>query len=173
MASKLSPLVSEKDHREGPANAPIEWVEYGDYQCPHCGVAYPIIKHIQKELGKKLKFIFRNFPLSESHPYAFQAAVAAEAAGKQGRFWEMHDMLFENQSALEKTAILRYAKRLGLKEEAFLKDLGDESLAARVESDFESGIRSGVNGTPSFYINRIKYEGDYDEYSLLEALKSV
>src|ERR1700733_9918909 len=114
MSSKLIPPFSEKDHIQGFLKAPLELLEFGDYQCPHCGVAYPMIKKIQKKLGKKLKFIFRNFPLSEAHPNAFQAAIATEAAAKQNRFWEMHDILFEHQSRLETDALLKYAKELGL-----------------------------------------------------------
>jgi len=172
MPSKLIPPVSQKDHIQGFLQAPLELLEFGDYQCPHCGVAYPIIKKIQKKLGKKLKFIFRNFPLSEAHPNAFQAAVATEAAAKQNRFWEMHDILFENQSRLETGALLKYAKELRLNLIDFENDLHETSLAAKVEADFESGIKSGVNGTPSFYINQNMYRGAYEYDSLLEAMEN-
>jgi protein-disulfide isomerase len=173
MASKLTPAVNDKDHIQGLPEARLELVEFGDYQCPHCGVAYPIIKQIQKKLGKKLKFIFRNFPLSEAHPSAFGAAVATEAAAKQDRFWEMHDILFENQSSLVQQAILKYARKLGLAPMEFENDLEDASLSAKVEADFESGIKSGVNGTPSFFINGHKFNGDYGYDSLFEALRQI
>jgi protein-disulfide isomerase len=173
MPSKLIPPVSERDHIQGPLQAPLELLEFGDYQCPHCGVAYSMIKQIQKKLGKRLKFIFRNFPLSEAHPDAFQAAVATEAAAKQNRFWEMHDILFEHQSRLEKEAILKYAKELGLNLKDFENDLQETSLAAKVEADFESGIKSGVNGTPSFYINKNMYRGPYEYDALLEAIQNA
>jgi protein-disulfide isomerase len=173
MPSKLIPPVTEKDHSQGPLEAPLELLEFGDYQCPHCGAAYPMIKKIQKKLGKRLKFIFRNFPLSESHPDAFQAAVATEAAAKQYRFWEMHDILFENQSRLGPESLLQYAKELGLNLRDFENDLQDTSLAAKVEADFESGIKSGVNGTPSFYINKNMYRGPYEYDSLLDAIQNA
>jgi protein-disulfide isomerase len=171
MSKKLTPPVNKKDHIQGSPNALIELVEFGDYQCPHCGTAYPIIKEIQKALGKKLKFIFRNFPLSEAHPYALPAAIAAEAAGKQNQFWEMHDIIYENQLALSEVAFFKFAKVLGLNIPAFEKDRQDESLVKKIEADFESGIKSGVNGTPSFFINGYKYEGSYDFESLFQGIQ--
>jgi protein-disulfide isomerase len=170
LASKLNPPVNKNDHSQGLEHAPLVLVEYGDYQCPHCGAAYPIIKDIQQQFGKKLRFIFRNFPLSEAHEYAFQAAMAAEAAGRQKKFWEMHDILYEHQESLEKEKLLKYAKILGLSMKEFEKDLHDTTLAEIIEADFESGIRSGVNGTPSFYMNGVKYEGSYDSGSMSEIL---
>src|SRR5215467_3841244 len=110
----LTPPVSEKDHIQGNPNAPIELLEYGDYQCPHCGRAYPIVKKLQETFGAKLKFIFRNFPLAKIHPEATIAAVATEAAARQEKFWEMHDILFENQQDLSREALVKYAARLGL-----------------------------------------------------------
>jgi len=171
MSQKLRPPVSEKDHIQGPAGAPVELVEYGDYQCPHCGRAYPIIKRIQQELGDSLKFVFRNFPLSEAHPQAFMAAIAAEAAAKQNAYWEMHDLIFENQQSLSDEPFLGFAQQLGLDTAQFEKDLADEALSARVEADFDSGIRSGVNGTPSFFINGLRYDDSWEEQKLLARLK--
>ncbi len=171
MSKKLTPPLNKKDHIQGSPNALIELVEFGDYQCPHCGIAYRIIKEIQKALDNKLKFIFRNFPLSEAHPYALPAAIAAEAAGKQNQFWEMHDIIYENQLALSEVAFFKFAKVLGLSIPAFEKDLQDESLVKKIEADFESGIKSGVNGTPSFFINGYKYEGSYDFESLLQGIQ--
>ena len=159
----LRPPVSNKDHIQGNTHAAIELVEYGDYQCPYCGRAYPIIKTIQERFGKDLKFVFRNFPLSEIHPHAKLAAIASEAAAKQGKFWEMHDIIFENQTNLITSSLIEYAKLIGLNVEQFRKDLHDDELIQKVESDFESGLRSGVNGTPGFFINGEKYNGNWDE----------
>jgi len=173
MSKKLTPPVGDKDHFQGPANAPIVLVEYGDYQCPHCGAAYPQVKRIQKRLGKDLKFVFRNFPLAEAHPHAFIAAVSTEAAARQNAFWEMHDTLFEHQDRLDPEALVQYARHLRLDVERFIKDMNDQTLADKVEADFESGIRSGVNGTPTFFINGQRYEGNWDEHYLLPYLQEM
>src|SRR5580692_3504375 len=141
--SKLKTAVNSKDHFQGNANAPIELVEYGDYQCPHCGHAYPIVKNIQKKLGDKLKFVFRNFPLAESHPNALNAAVSSEAAALQQKFWEMHDHLFEHQSRLDDASLVRYATQLHLNVEQFETDFEKPELVQKVDADFESGVRSG------------------------------
>jgi protein-disulfide isomerase len=171
--SNLKPPVGDNDHQQGNPDAVIELVEYGDYECPHCGRAYPILKAIQEKMGDRLRFVFRNFPLSESHPHARNAAIAAEAAAAQGRFWEMHDLLFENQFNLRDSDILKYAVKAGLSPDRFKKDILSESIAARVDDDFESGVRSGVNGTPSFFINGRKFGGDWSEEPFLEQLESV
>ena len=171
MSQKLRPPVNEKDHIQGPADAQVELVEYGDYQCPHCGRAYPIIKRIQQELGDTLKFVFRNFPLSEAHPQAFIAAVAVEAAAKQNAYWEMHDLIFENQQLLPSLPFVSFAQKLGLDADQFEEDLADSALSAKVEADFDSGIRSGVNGTPSFFINGLRYDDSWEEKRLLTQLK--
>src|ERR1700704_3194594 len=126
--AQIKPSVNSKDHIQGKVTAPIELVEYGDYQCPHCGHAYPIIKNIQRRLGADLKFVFRNFPLSESHPDAFNAAIAAEAAGLQGKFWQMHDIIFENQVALDVESLFLYAKKTGLDLERFKNDIQKNEL---------------------------------------------
>jgi protein-disulfide isomerase len=173
MSSHLKPAVSSHDHMQGGNDAPIELVEYGDYECPHCGRAYPILKEVQRKLKNSLKFVFRNFPLSEMHPDAFNAAVATEAAAVQGKFWEMHDIVFENQENLSPTDLLAYAKQIGLDINQFKTDINKEAISAKVENDFESGILSGVNGTPSFYINGIKYNGSWEEADLTEHLKSL
>jgi protein-disulfide isomerase len=171
--SKLKPAVSSKDHIQGNENASIELVEYGDYQCPHCGHAYPIIKSIQEKMGDKLKFIFRNFPLAESHPNALNAAVASEAAALQNKFWEMHDHLFEYQTRLDDVSLIKYAAQLHLNVEHFEKDFEKPELIQKVDADFESGVRSGVNGTPSFFINGEKYEDSWDEETLLAYLEGI
>jgi protein-disulfide isomerase len=169
--TQLKPAVNSTDHIQGKNTASLELVEYGDYQCPHCGHAYPIIKNLQQSLGADLKFVFRNFPLSEIHPDAFNAAVAAEAAGLQGKFWEMHDIIFENQQELDLESLFLYAKKIGLDVKRFKNDMQKDTLANKVEQDFESGVRSGVNGTPSFFINGKKYDGDWEEDVFTEFLK--
>lgn len=171
--SKLKPVVNSKDHFQGNEQSVIELVEYGDYQCPHCGHAYPIIKSLQKKLGNKLKFVFRNFPLSEIHQYATNAAVAAEAASAQGKFWEMHDIIFENQNSLEDVYLIKYAAHIGLNIQKFEADFELPQYLEKVEADFESGIRSGVNGTPSFFINNEKYNGVWEEAEFLNHLQSL
>lgn len=158
----LRPPVSEKDHMEGNPDALIELVEYGDYQCPHCGKAYPIVKRMQEALGDKLKFIFRNFPLAKIHPEATMAAIATEAAARQGKYWEMHDIIFENQEYLDRDSLFEMAGEFDLDMEKFALDMDDPALAQKVESDFESGIRSGVNATPTFFINGEKYNNGWE-----------
>jgi protein-disulfide isomerase len=170
--SHLSPLpLPDRDHIQGPVDAPIKLLEYGDYECPYCGQAYPLVKEIQKRLGNRLCFAFRNFPLINSHPYAEHAAEAAEAAGVQGRFWEMHDSLFENQDALEDKDLERYAAALGLDAQRFINEVSSGAHVLRVREDFHSGARSGVNGTPTFFINGKRYDGMVDD--LLEALATI
>ena len=171
--TQLKPPVSNSDHIQGKNTALLELVEYGDYQCPYCGHAYPIIKNIQQSLGADLKFVFRNFPLSELHPDAFNAAVAAEAAELQQRFWDMHDIIFENQQELSVESLFLYAKTIGLDLNRFKIDIQKSILSAKVEKDFESGIRSGVNGTPSFFINGKKYNGEWEEEVFSQHLKSL
>jgi protein-disulfide isomerase len=147
-------------------------VEYGDYQCPYCGAAYPIVKKVQKELGKKLRFVFRNFPITNAHPYAQWAAETAEAAAAQGKFWEMHDYLYENQGSLGDEAFFAsYEKKLKLDSAKIGREVTQHAHSARVQEDYMSGIRSGVNGTPTFFINGARYDG-YPEFgSLVSALK--
>jgi protein-disulfide isomerase len=165
------PVSQDRDHVQGPADAPVTLVEYGDYECPYCGAAYPIIKEVQARMGDRLRFVFRNFPISTSHPHAEQAAEAAEAAGVQGPFWEMHDLLYENQKRLRDEDLRGYAEQLGLDVERFARDLAEHVHAARVHEDFMSGVRSGVNGTPTFYINGSRYDDSYDVETLLAALQ--
>ncbi|MBL7699089.1 MAG: DsbA family protein [Chitinophagaceae bacterium] len=168
---QLTPSVSSFDHVLRYANAPIELVEYGDYECPFCGRAYPIVKDIVEQFGRDIKFVFRNFPLSKIHPHAFMAAVATEAAGMQGKFWEMHDIIFEHQRNLDAENIFLLAEKIGLDPDRFKQDMHLQELIDKVESDFESGLRSGVNRTPTFFINGEKFNGEWSEGGLLEALK--
>jgi len=172
-AALTVPVTADRDHGQGPADAAVTLVEYGDYECPYCGAAYPIIKEVQARMGENLRFVFRNFPITTSHPHAEQAAEAAEAAASQGRFWEMHDLLYENQRRLGDEDLRAYAEQLGLKLESFDKDLAEHVHAARVREDFMSGVRSGVNGTPTFYINGARYDDSYQLETLLTALEQA
>lgn len=167
----LTPAVNSTDHIYGNIHAPLELVEYGDYECPFCGRAYPIVKNIQEKLGPDMKFVFRNFPLRKIHPHAYPAAVATEAAALQGKFWEMHNIIFENQKTLEPENILVFANTLGLDIERFQKDILDESLFLKARKDFESGMRSGVNRTPTFFINGKKFNGDWSQNELFKYLE--
>jgi formate-nitrite transporter family protein len=170
----LTPPVNERDHIAGPDDAPVTLVEYGDYECPYCGMAHPVVKRAQRELGKQLRFVFRNFPLAEAHPHAQIAAQAAESAGAQGRFWEMHDMIFEHQDALEVEDLLGYATSLGLDAKQIARDLEAGTYVKRVRDDFRSGVKSGVNGTPSFFVNGVRYDGSWaNEKAFIGALRDA
>ncbi|MEO6355211.1 MAG: thioredoxin domain-containing protein [Ferruginibacter sp.] len=166
----LKPAVGNNDHMQGNAASNVVIVEYGDYQCPYCGAAHPVIKQIMQEFGSQVKFVFRNFPLSEMHQYALPAALAAEAAALQGKFWEMHDAIFEQQEYLSEPFLTEIAKSLQLNLHEFKNDTGLQKLADKVDEDFESGMRSGVNGTPTFFMNGHKFQGDATD--LLERLRS-
>src|SRR5437588_2114340 len=171
--AKLTPLVSQCDHQQGPETAPVTLVEYGDYECPYCGEAYPIVKEIQRRLGDRLRFVFRNFPLTQSHPHAEHAAEAAEAAAVQGKFWEMHDSLFEHQRALDDAHLVHYAVALRLEEERFKREMSEHVHTKRVREDFLSGVRSGVNGTPTFFINGVRHDDSYAMDSLLASIEAA
>jgi len=170
-AALTVPVSDERDHLQGPADAPVTLVEYGDYECPYCGAAYPIIKQVQARMGARLRFVFRNFPITTSHRHAEQAAEAAEAAAAQGWFWQMHDLLFENQKRLRDDDLRGYAEGLGLDLGRFDRELAEHVHAQRVHEDFMSGVRSGVNGTPTFYINGVRHDEPYDVETLLAALE--
>src|SRR3989442_4339930 len=163
-SSTLTPPVSERDHAQGRADAPVTLVEYGDFQCPYCGAAYPEVKRLQKALGKRLRFVFRNFPLTQAHPYALIAAEAAEAAALQGKFWEMHDLIYENQADLEPDILGVWAEEVGLDLDNFASAIKQGVVTKRIKEDRIDAIRSGVNGTPSFFIQGTRYDGppDYD-----------
>ena len=162
MSQQLTPPVSETDHSRGDEKAALVVVEYGDYECPHCGSAHKELKRLEEE-GVSMRFIFRNFPLSESHANAFAAAMAAEAADRQGKFWEMHDYIFEHQDSLTRGHLPDMARAIGLDMDRYRTDMNAESAEQKVQDDFESGIRSGVNGTPSFYVNGNKFNGSISE----------
>ena len=165
------PVSEERDHIQGPAAAAVTLVEYGDYECPYCGAAYPIVKEVQAQMGERLRFVFRNFPIATSHPHAEQAAEAAEAADAQGQFWQMHDVLYERQSRLRDPDLHSYAEELGLDVERFDAELAGHVHAPRVREDFMSGVRSGVNGTPTFYIDGVRHDDSYDVDTLVAALE--
>ena len=171
--NSLSEPVGSEDHVQGPDNAPVTLVEYGDYQCSYCGDLYPVLKDVQKQMGKSLRFVFRNFPITSIHPQAFVAAEAAEAAAGQGKFWQMHDKLYENQFDLSAESIAIYAEQVGLDMERFVRDVNDQTYAKRIRHDFQAGVMSGVNGTPSLFINGERYDGDRDARSIVAALKAA
>jgi len=171
--SHLALPVGARDHVRGPDNAAITLVEYGDYECPHCGRAYPTVKAIQDQLGDKLRFVFRNFPLTQLHAHAELAAETAEAAAAQGKFWEMHGALFEHQRALELDHLVGYATKLGLDTKRIVQDLERHTYRARVEEDFVSGARSGVHGTPTFFINGVRFDGDWNSGELAAVLTKL
>jgi protein-disulfide isomerase len=166
----LTPAVHEKDHSLGTVAAPVTLVEYGDFQCPYCAQAHPIVKALQQRLGAKLRFVFRNFPLSEMHPEAFHAAEAAESVGAQtgtAAYWKMHDTLFEHAQesewALDDEHLVRYAESCGADGSQVKRDLDEDSFKSRVRADFTSGVHSGVNGTPTFFINGVRFAGNWTD----------
>ncbi len=168
---KLTMPVSERDHIQGSDSAIVTLVEYGDFQCPHCSQVHPIIQDLKKQMGDRLRVVYRHFPISSAHPDAQLAAEATEAAAAQGKFWEMHNLLFSNQFALDYGHLVRYAAELGLDVAQFERDLQDHVYADRVQEDFSNGVRSGVNGTPTFYINGVRYDGAWDFESMLRELE--
>lgn len=169
----LSRPVGPEDHVRGDAHAPVTLVEYADFECRDSHAAHPIVSALINRLGPKLRFAYRHFPLDE-HPRANPAAQAAEAAGVQGKFWEMHDMLFEHQHALEHRDLLDYATRLGLDVLRVRRELEGKTYAPRVRQDYVSGVHSGVIGTPTFFINGVRYEGEWrDEAAFVRALEQA
>ena len=169
MATLRIPITAE-DHAQGPENAEVTLVEYGDYECPYCGQAYPIVQQVQKQFGKRLRFVFRNFPLSQMHPDAEAAAEVAEFAGAQGKFWEMHDQLYENQERLGEALYSDLAEKLKLSTTALHQALEQRTFETRVRADFNGGVRSGVNGTPAFFINGHRHDSSFDFETLVSAI---
>ncbi|MGN6105385.1 MAG: DsbA family protein [Kofleriaceae bacterium] len=169
--SRLRVPISDRDHVLGSAGAEIELVEYGDYQCPFCGEAYWVVQQILRRLGRDLHYAFRHFPISEIHPMAVTAAEAAEAAGAQGNFWRMHDAIYENREDLDMPHLLVWAEQLGLDLDRFTREIESGMYMARIRDDFTGGVRSGVNGTPCFFINGERHDGGWDTDSLLFALE--
>jgi len=166
----LSVAVSKSDHALGPEDAPVTLVEYGDYQCPYCADMNPMIKAIAKAMGTQLRFVFRHMPLLEMHPYAQHAAEAAEAAGAQGRFWQMHDAILQQQSELGTDLLHQLALKIKLDVAQFHADVEARRYRPRVKRDFMGGMRSGVAGTPTFFINGRRYEGALEHAALLSAI---
>jgi protein-disulfide isomerase len=160
------------DHIQGSKDASVTLIEYGDFQCPYCGMAYPVVKQVQRRMGESMCFVFRHFPLTEVHPFAEGAAEAAEGAGEQGKFWEMHDTLYENQNALAPEDLVGYAQQLHLDVPRLITDLKTHAHAKRIREDFLSGVRSGVNGTPTFFINGVRHDGATDFETLLAAVRA-
>jgi protein-disulfide isomerase len=166
----LAVPVGKSDHWQGQENAPVTLLEYGDYQCPYCADVHPMIQRIARAMGVQLRFVFRHMPLNEVHPFAQYAAEAAEAAGAQGKFWEMHNAIYSQQSELGSDLLHQLAAALKLDIPRFQADLDARRFRPRVKRDFMSGMRSGVAGTPAFFINGKRYEGTLDGASLLSAV---
>jgi protein-disulfide isomerase len=169
--NELSPPVSELDHHRGSLDAPVVLVEFGDYECPHCAAVHPVIQQLQAEAGAELCFVYRHFPLVEIHRLAQTAAEAAEAAGGQGRFWDLHDKLYENSPALDLPQLIQYAREIGLEVNRFRDEVRTHVYLPRVQIGIESGLETGVHGTPTFFINGVQYRGSYDLETMLQALK--
>ena len=170
MIKSLTLPDPERDHVRGSPDGSIKLLEYGDFECPFCAQAQVTIKEIQQRLGDDLLFAFRNFPLPSIHLHAEHAAEAAEAAGAQGNFWGMHDTLFENRRALEDEDLAKYAVELGLDAKRLIQEVNSSAYARRIREDFKGGVRAGVNGTPTFFINGERYDGALDFKHLLETL---
>jgi protein-disulfide isomerase len=169
----LTTPVNGRDHIRGQLDAPLQLVEYGDYECPFCGMAHPVVQELERALSDRLCFAYRHFPILSAHPHALPAAEAAEAAGEQGQFWAMHDRLFEHQDMLDDEMLVSHAVELGLDRERFIDDLASQRFVPRVRDDLSSGARSGVNGTPTFFVNGQRYEGAPDVRSLVDALQAT
>lgn len=170
MTSSLN--ITGKDHIHGKEGASIELVEYGDFQCPYCRKAYFIVKEIEKELGSNLKYVFRNFPLTELHPNALNSAITAEIAGGKGKFWQMHDILFENQKHLEDSDLLEYAKKVGISETDFREEFDDDMYYNKIREDYNSGVKYNVEGTPTFFINGQKFDGNWMDSEFIDYIKA-
>lgn len=169
-SATLATAISEEDHAQGPADAAITLVQYGDYECPYTPLSRHSVHQLQREFSDSLRFVFRHFPLEEIHPRARAASAAAEAAAQQTDFWTMHEYLFEHQNALEDADLSRYAVELGLDSDRFARDRTSPEVENRIDRDLASGEQSGVPGTPTFYVNGIRHDGGYDLESLRSAI---
>jgi protein-disulfide isomerase len=170
-SARLTVPISKLDHAIGSPDAPITLVEYGDYECPDCLNAQPIVKVLREKLGDRLRFVFRHFPKSSIHPRASTAAMAAEAAGEQGRFWEMHESLYKHQKTLESVDFTHLALQLGLEVYRFGREMESNAWARRVREQYDGGEQSGVSGTPTFFINECRYDGDIEVDAMLKAIE--
>ena len=170
LSSVLSLPVTERDHIRGKKDAPLTLLQYGDYECDYCGRVYPIVDSVLKHFGDRVRFVFRHFPHANIHPHASIAAQAAEAAGMQGKFWEMHDLLYENQDNLATADLTHYALKIGLEPYHFEADLASERFAHRVAADHKGGVESGVKKTPTFFINDVRHDGPPEYQVLVDAL---
>lgn len=170
---ELGSPVGERDHFLGSPSAPVTLVEYGDFECLHCGQAYPVVREIRESLGDRLRLVFRNFPLATIHPHAQNAAEAAEATGSQRVFWQMHDTLFEHQTRLSDRHLRLYASQSGLDMDRFNREMAAHAWAPAVREHFLGGVRSGINGTPAFFINGARHTGPIDVLSLRRAIESA
>jgi protein-disulfide isomerase len=162
-----------RDHTQGPQTALVTLVEYGDYECSRCGQAYAFVDEARQRFGDRLRFVFRHFVMTGVHAHAQRAAEAAEAAGVQGRFWEMHDTLFTHQEALNNGFLVEYTDALGLDITQFLRDMAGHVHVDRVREDLQTGMRSGVETTPTFFLNGVRCDSDWDENALLEAIAAA
>ena len=167
----LTVPISRRDHIWGLLDAPLQLVEYGDYECPFCGRAHPVVEQVERVLSDRLCFAYRHFPIVSAHPHALRAAEAAESADEQGRFWAMHKQLFEHQDLLDDDMLVYYAVQIGLDRQRFVEDLESHRFLPRIREDLSSGARSGVNGTPTFFVNGVRYEGVPEVQSLIEGLQ--
>jgi len=163
--------IRPTDHVIGPENAKYTLVEYGDYECPNCGRLYLILRDLQKDFGDRLRIVYRHYPLSGIHPHAQQAAEAAEAAAAQGKFWEMHALLFEHQNALDTHDMIRYAGELNLDVQRFRQELKKHICSDRVRGDFIAGVQNGVYGTPGLFMNGVRYDQAWDRETLIRTLQ--
>lgn len=171
--ARLRVPVNDRDHIQGSPDAPVTLLEYGDYECPHCLQAYPIVRRARRAMGDQLRLVFRHFPLNQQHSHSMDAAAAAEAAGLQGRFWDMHHVLFSNHDNLDPASLHEYALELRLDIDRFDQDIRSRQLSRKIDADLESGLRSGVNGTPTFFVNGYRFDGDWAEGGFLEALREA
>jgi protein-disulfide isomerase len=169
----LAVPVSERDHIQGSPDASVTLVEYGDYECPHCGAVRPIVGELRRQLGDRLRFVFRNFPMPTVHRHAMRAAEAAETAAAQGKFWEMHDLIYDNQEHLEDPDLIRYAQLIGLDVPRFERDMAAHTNLPKVQEDFRGGMRSGVKSTPAFFINGVRHTGSFELQPLLDAVQAA
>lgn len=172
-AQRLAVPVGADDYTQGPDNAAVTLVEYGDYECPYCKQAASVVKQLQQEFGEQLRYCFRNFPLTQIHPYAYGAAEAAEAAGHQGKFWQMHDLLYQQSPALSTQDLMRYAQQIGLDLNTFQSALQNDTYRQEIESDVRSGLESGVQGTPTFFVNGSLYQGPAQPDAMAQAINET